>query len=73
MDNFWTYLEAMAGIFDAPLEGPDSAIERLQSELRDVSKSQLDEMTKNLNIVAQGISNIATLGSQDFVMEGTKR
>jgi hypothetical protein len=73
MDNFWTHLEAMAGVFDAPLEGPDSAIERLQRELRQMSQSQHDAMAKNLNIVAQGISNIATLGSQDFIMETTQR
>jgi hypothetical protein len=73
MDNFWTHLEAIAGILDAPLEGPDSAIERLQRELRQMSQHQHDEMTKYLNIVAQGISNIATLGSQDFVTKATER
>jgi hypothetical protein len=73
MDNFWTYLEAMAGILDAPLEGPDSAIERLQRELRQMSQSQHDVMTKNLNVVAQGISNIATLSSQDFATKATGR
>ena len=66
MDNFWTFLEAMAGIFDEPREIRGQTIEHLQKELRQMPKDEREKMAGYLNAVSEGISNLATMASQNF-------
>ena len=66
MENFWKSLEAMAGILNGRGSNPGLTVEHLQDELRQMPQVERDTMAGHLNVVSRGLSNLATMASQDF-------
>ena len=67
MDNFWIYLEAMAGILDEWNDRDSRTLERLKRELSNMPQDEHDRVTHYLTVVSSGVSLLATMDSQELV------
>ena len=55
MDNFWVFLEVMAGILEEP-----NAVERLNAELDRMSDTGRRQAKRELALVTTEVSHLAT-------------